>query len=345
MPHFNVGVTPTGMAIYRQVLFVANNNNYSIPGEDSVTVICTIRGRVVKTITDASFSQPYTVTAVNETGKIYVTNSASPTTKGGQGTVTEIDGCSFKVLGTIPGFDGPSGMAINRCGTVGYVNNYGAEGGVGSGNGNTVSVVDLIARKVTATIIVGLAPAALALSSDDKFLYVVNYVDGNPGTGSLSVISTTDNKLVSTITGFSGPFAIALSHDGLYAYVANFGSNNFQPFGTTVGIVGLCGCDTAPKIVANVRVGIQPAGLAVSPDDRFIYVSLYNSLYSSPSTLVPGQGTVVAIGRNRDKFYQDGPAVAVDQSPGNLVLSSDGTKLFCSNFTSNTVVEINAPFH
>ncbi len=35
----NVGVTPSGMAIYGNTLFIANNNNYQIANQDSVTVV------------------------------------------------------------------------------------------------------------------------------------------------------------------------------------------------------------------------------------------------------------------------------------------------------------------
>jgi DNA-binding beta-propeller fold protein YncE len=75
------------------------------------------------------------------------------------------------------------------------------------------------------TIKVELAPASVILSHDNKSLYVINYDDGKPNTGSLSIVSTNTNKVVNTIKGLFGlfgSFAIALSKHGRYAYVTNF---------------------------------------------------------------------------------------------------------------------------
>lgn len=75
-------------------------------------------------------------------------------------------------------------MVITPSGTKAYVINYGSPAGVGSGNGTTVSVVNLQTDSITGSpIIVDQAPAAIAISPDGKFVYTVNYVDGNPGTG------------------------------------------------------------------------------------------------------------------------------------------------------------------
>ena len=129
---FPVGVTPCGIAITSDssTAYVANNNNYEISGSDSVTVLDLVNGVPMTTITDASFNQPYTITINGMFA--YITNSNST-------TVTIIDTDTNTVIGTITGFNGPSGMAIKN--TTGYVNNYGA--GIGSGSGTTVSIVDL----------------------------------------------------------------------------------------------------------------------------------------------------------------------------------------------------------
>lgn len=141
-----------------------------------------------------------------------------------------------------------------------YVNNYGASSGVGSGNGTTVSVVDLIHDKIVGPpITVGLAPASLAITPDRRYVYVANYVDGEPNTGTITKVRTRDNTVVATIgsfkEGFSGMFYIVIHPNGRKAYVTNFGSNNFEPFGTTVSVVDLF----TQTIEANVKLGIQPS--------------------------------------------------------------------------------------
>ncbi|MFA6066739.1 MAG: YncE family protein [Candidatus Babeliaceae bacterium] len=325
----NVGVTPAGLAITpdNRFAYVANNNNYSLAGGDTVSVLNLTNNTLAQTISDASFNEPYTVT-INAAGtKAYVTNSNST-------TITIIDIASNTVTGTIGGFDGPSGMVITPGGTFAYVNNYGGPGGVGSGNGTTVRVVNLNTNLIVgAPITVGQAPAALAITPDGSFVYVINYVDGNTGTGTISIIRTSDNTVVGTITGFSGPFAIAITPDGTRAYVTNFGSNNFAPIGTTVSVVDL----NSNTIIATINLAIQPSGIAITPDGRLAYATNYNTLYAGPgfTNLTAGQGTVNIIDTATNTVIP--PIIAVDQSPDAVAISSNGEYAYVSNYTSNTV--------
>ena len=282
----------------------------------------------VTTIYDPSFSQPYTVT-INASGtRAYVSNSNGT-------TITIIDTASNTVIGTIGGFDGPSGFEITPDQTKAYVNNYGGPEGVMSGNGTTVRVVDLQTNSIVgAPITVGTAPAGLAVTPNGAYVYVINYIDGNPGHGTISIIRTSDNTVVGTIPGFSGPFEIKITPDGRFAYVTNFGSNNFEPYGTTVSVVDL----SSNTIVATVNLGIQPSGLAITPDGRFAYVSNYNTLYASPTgfqNLTPGQGTVNIIDTATNTVIP--PIIAVDQSPANVAISPNGQFAYVSNYISNTV--------
>lgn len=334
-----VGVTPAGLAVRpdSNFVYVANNNNYGIvgvtpygvTGVDSVTVINANTNLPVTTIYDPSFSQPYTVT-INASGtKAYVSNSNGT-------TVTVIDVINNTVIGTISGFDGPSGFAITPDQTRAYVNNYGGPEGVQSGNGTTVRVVDLATNSIIGgPITVGTAPAGLAVTPDGAYVYVINYIDGNPDTGTISIIRTSDNTVVGTIPGFFGPFAIDITPDGKFAYVTNFGSNNFEPYGSTVSVVDL----ESNTIVDTVDLNsIQTAGLAITPDGRFAYVSNYNTVYASPTgyqNLTPGQGTVTIIDTATNTVIP--PVIAVDQAPANIAVSPKGEFAYVSNYISNTV--------
>lgn len=328
------GVTPAGMAITPdgRYGYLANNNNYGVTTGNYVSVFDLATNLPVARISSGTFDQPYTTTVSPDGSKVYFTNSA------GQ-TITVISTATNQVLGTIGGFDGPSGLAI--AGNVGYVNNYGATPGVGSGNGTTVSAVNLTTGAIFATITTNLAPAALALSPDGRSLYVVNYTTGLPSAGTLQEISTSTNLVVRTLAGFSGPFGIAIHPDGTRAYVTNFGSNNFDPFGTTVAVVDLVGF----TISKTVDVGVQPSGVAVSPDGSRVYVSCYNTLYQvgSPSFtgLTAGQGTVSVLdAANGDVLLPI--TVAVGQSPGNVVVNPKGDRVYVSNYTSGTVSVLQA---
>lgn len=330
-----VGVTPAGMAVTpdSKFLYVADNNNYGLTGSDGVTVINTATNLPVTFIADPSFNEPYTI-SINPAGtKAYVTNSNST-------TVTIIDIATNTVIGTITGFDGPSGMAITPDGNTGYVNNYGGPGGVGSGNGTTVRVVNLNTNTIVGSAItVGQAPAALAITPDGKFVYVINYVDGNPGNGTISVIRTSDNTVVDTINGLSGPFAIAITPDGNFAYITNFGSNNFYPYGATASVVDL----NTNTIIATIPLGIQPSGIGITPDGKYAYATNYNTLYAGSgfTNLTPGQGTVNIIDIATNTVIS--PTIAVDQSPANVAIAPNGQYAYVSNYTSNTVNVIALP--
>ncbi len=332
----NTGVTPAGLAITPdgKFAYVANNNNYSIAGQDSVSVINLTTNMPETIITDGSFDEPYTVT-INATGtKAYVTNSNGA-------TVTVIDIATNTVIAVISGFDGPSGFVITPDGNTAYVNNYGGPI-VGSGNGTTVRVVDLNTNTIVGpAITVALAPAAMAITPDGAYVYVACYVDGNPGTGIISIIDTaTNTAIINAITGFSGPFDIVITPDGNYAYISNFGSNNFTPFGTTVSVVDL----NSNTIVGTIIVGIQPSGIAITPNGKYAYVTNYNALYAdsvSFTDLTPGQGTVNIIDIATNTLLP--VTIAVDQAPSAIAITPDGRFAYVSNYISNTVNVIALP--
>lgn len=328
-----VGVTPAAVGITpdNKFAYVANNNNYGLINGDNVTVINLENNMVVTTIYDASFNQPYTVTINKEGTKAYITNSNST-------TITIIDIPSNIVAGTITGFDGPSGMVITPDGKRAYVNNYGAPGGAGSGNATTVRVVDLTTNAIIgAPITVNQAPAALTITPDGSLVYVANYVDGNPGTGTVQAISTSSNTVVATIPGFSGPFDIVITNDGQFAYVTNFGSNNFMPIGTTVSVIEL----KTNRIIKTINLGIQPSGIALSPDNRYAYATNYDTLYTDTNftALVPGQGTVNIIDTKTNTVIP--PIIPVGQSPSGIAISSNGEFAYVTNYSSNSVSVLN----
>lgn len=332
---FNVGVNPANIVTTfdDKYGYVANSNNYSIPGSDTVSVLDLKKGVVKSTIHDPSFVQPYRI-AIDACGKYaYVCNSASPSTKELPGTVSIIHVKKNKVVGVITGFDGPGAIVISKK-NIAYVTNYGASGGVQSGNGKTISVVDLKQRKIIDTILVDLAPSDLVLDSFEKFLYVISYVDGNPGTGKLTIISTKNNKILKTISGFFGPFGIALTKNNHYAYVTNFGSNNFAPYGTYVSVVDLCKF----SIIKNIEVGIQPSGIAISK--HFAYVSNYNVLYADSNfqNLTPGESTISIISLKHNKVI--GPPISIGQSGTTLTISHDDSKLYVCKYIQNTVSQL-----
>ena len=330
----NTGINPAGIAVTPngKYAYVANNNNYGLPGADSISVLNLENNTLEFTITSTTFNEPYTIT-INKAGtRAYVSNSNST-------TVSIINLENNTVIKTIGGFDGPSGFTIIPSLHRAYVNNYGGPEGVGSGNATTIHVVDLLTETIVGpAITVDLAPAALARTPDGAFVYVINYTDGCPGNGTINVIRTSDNTVVATIPGLSGPFGISITPNGKYAYVTNFGSNNFVPIGSTLSVVDL---DTN-TIIKTIDLAIQPSGVDITPDGKYAYISNYNTLYadfsltaSTFNDLTAGMGTVNIIDTETHTVIP--PTIAVGQSPANIVISPSGEYAYVSNYTSNTV--------
>lgn len=322
-----MAITPDSRTAY-----VANVNNYEIINEHTVSVINLKTNAVETIIRDPSFNELYTVTLNAKATKAYVTNSNSS-------TVSIIDTQTNQVSGIIFGFDGPSGMVIDPVRNIGYVNNYGGPDGVGSGNGKTISIVNLDTDTILGTIEVDQGPVALAIASDGKFVYVINYVDGNPGTGTLNIIQTEINQVVDTIKGFFGPFGIALTPNGKYAYITNFGSNNFDPIGTTVSVVNL----KKRQITKTIDLALQPAGIGITPDGKFAYVTNYNTLYRHKdfTELTAGDGTVAIIDICKNEVLP--LTILVGASPARVTISPNGKFAYISNFTANTIDVIALP--
>ncbi len=146
----------------------------------------------------------------------------------------------------------PTGVAVS--GTTAYVANEGSD---------DVSVIDLTQSPpvVSATISVGKAPDAVALSADGSRLDVSNF-----GGDSVSIISTATDAVSHTVTVGSRP--AGLLEVGGSLYVANLLSGTISVIdptsGTVTGTISLPGAGTSS--------GAAPSGLAASSDGHTLYV-------------------------------------------------------------------------
>lgn len=90
-------------------------------------------------------------------------------------------------------------------------------------------------------------------------------------------------------------------------------------------------------IVATIALGIQPSGIAITPNGQFAYVSNYHTLYNGPNftDLTASQGTVNIINIHTNKVIS--PTIKVGLSPAEIAISPDGQFAYVTNYTSNTV--------
>ena len=148
--------------------------------------------------------------------------------------------------------------------------------------------------------------ATIAISSDDRRVYVVN-----TDSGSITAIDTaTDTPLWELPVGVE-PRSIALDPRGPRAYVSGFAAG-------TVSVVDLA--TGAP--LATFATGRRPYGVVVSPDGGVLFVA------------ESGAGAVALFDTGtRERLA----AVAVEPNPRGLAVSADGTRLYVTHFMSGHV--------
>jgi len=193
-------------------LVVANHDN------DSVTIVDTATRAIVDEVRlapgggAAGGEYPFGVAVVGET-RAYVTSQRDR-------EVVEIDLDARAVLRRIKVGGQPTRIVANRAGTTLYVANA---------NSDTVSVVDRTAGAATATIATtapddapaavralrGSNPNGLALSPDEKTLYVTN-----GGTSTVAIVDLAGSRVVGLVPTAFYPHDVVASGDGATLFVA-----------------------------------------------------------------------------------------------------------------------------
>lgn len=103
---------------------------------------------------------------------------------------------------------------------------------------------------------VGDAPFGLLLSEDDKELFVADQKSGE-----VIVVGTLDHAVKEKIKVGSLPYRMKMDLTGKL-FVSNRG-------GDTISVIDLMAKER--KEIKQIRVGIRPSGLALTPDGRFLY--------------------------------------------------------------------------
>ena len=170
------------------------------------------KNRVIRTI---PLPGAPTGVAVSADGAgVYVTCEGDP------GTVQILNGAGLQPLKALAAGPGARSPVADPAGRFLYVCNR---------FGNTVSVLDLGARKEVARIAVTREPYAAALTADGRTLFVAGLLPEGPATADyvaarISVVDTASRKLERSISlpnGSSGARGVAMSPDGERLYVSH----------------------------------------------------------------------------------------------------------------------------
>jgi YVTN family beta-propeller protein len=121
-----------------------------------------------------------------------------------------------------------------------------------------VSVIDLAAQQVVATVKVGRSPAGVVASSRAGQVFV-----SNPDSKTISVIDMRGHRLSATLPAGEGPVGIDASPDGTLLAVADWYRNRL--------LLIAPGAPATPY--PEVAVGRAPAGVAVHSDGNTVFVA------------------------------------------------------------------------
>jgi len=180
----------------------------------------------------------------------------------------------------------PFGLAIDPTGSFLFILWDGVPGGkisTLSRNPTTGQVTVLPTPADTG----GLAPDAVAVTADGKFVVVVNQHSNNLAVFSLDH-STGSLTAVPGSPFPSGPHPGAMTIDpsGKFVLVADSGNNNLTPYS-----IDSAGTLTAGTSVFLGEANSQPSAIAVDPAGKFVFVGIFNRQIAG-FTLDPSTGSL-----------------------------------------------------
>jgi YVTN family beta-propeller protein len=181
--------------------------------------------------------------------------------------IAVIDLQSFSVAKEISVGDHPYTCVVSKDGEKVYVSNWG---------GRSISEIDTLGFQEVRKISVGDHPNDLVLSPDGRRLYVAN-----ANSNSVSIVDLAAHKTVETISVAlyakspigSTTNALAVTCDGQRLFVANADNN-------AVAVIRLGRGAMQSVVEGFIPVGWYPTALALSPDDKTLYVASGKGLRS-----------------------------------------------------------------
>lgn len=199
----------------------------------------------------------------------------------------------------------PAHVIVDQRGERAFVTNAGD---------NTVSAVDLAARKLIATIGTGRYPHGLRMSPDGREVYVANVQDGT-----VSVIDADGLTELARIPVGKTPVQVGFTPDGTRVYVSLRDENRVAVIDTN-----------SRSLIGTIEVGRNPIQVYATPDGRFVYVA-------NQGTDAEPADTVSVIEVSSGKVVD---TIRTGMGAHGVVLSGDGAWAFVTNIVDGTVSAI-----
>jgi YVTN family beta-propeller protein len=295
---------PQYPANYREYAYVTNGDSGTVSVFDVVNV------RLDREI--AVGQKPVAVAISPTRNEVYVVNSGAAE---GQGSVSVINAENNTVAATINVHRQPVSIEIDPKGDLAYVANSGS---------NTISVLDLKARREIAAIGAGEEPVAARLSPDGKTLVVANRK-----ANSVSLIDLAAHRVRQAFEGCPGASDVVILPDSSKAFVA-------CSAGHQIMVIALAHSEAHPaqpghaqfvpaqpdRLEALLDVGQAPLQLALKPDGGEVFA--LNSLSNSISEIITNTDDVSG-------------ATTIGDNPVRGLVSADNSMLYVANFSSQYV--------
>ncbi len=203
-----------------------------------------------------------------------------------------------------------------------YVLNSGANSSCPSSG--SISVIPLTTLAVTSTTCVGPNPIAMAQSTADNFIYIINQ-----GDGSVSVFNPAGPGLAGTIPKQVGqtPVSVTTSTDGNWIFIVTQG-DGMQPGALDIVAAGKA------TVAGSVPLGVGPTFSVVDPALNRLYVANTGdntvSVFDA-SNVDPSGSSIPLLG-----------TVKVGMGPVGITALADGSRFYVANAGSNDVTVVSA---
>ena len=224
---------------------------------------------------------------------------------------------------------GPSGVSINRAGTLALVANRMA---------GTVSVLTIKGGQVAVANTVTIGPATTGVSHaqftpDGRHALVTR--DADSIISVLGIEGETVTKLDRDMTAGIRPYSLSVAPDGRWAVVGNIG----RSAGKTgdMDTVSLIDLSREPfRVVDTVSVGMTTEGVMASPDGRHAVAVVHNGTGKPLNDPLRGKAEVKLLQIEDGRIRVVGTAGAGDWVQG-MGFSRDGRTLLIGNMADRTI--------
>ena len=231
-----------------------------------------------------------------------------------EGTLAIVDPVALKVLARVPTGEGPHELIASADGRLAFVSNY----GTAERPGDTISIIDIATRKEFKRVVLGglMRPHGIVESSGKIYFTIENsrsIARYDISAGGIDWIMG---------TGQGGTHMVVIGSRSQKIYTANRESNTVSAIEPASASV--------PLKMTQIALGKGPEGIALSPDDREVWVAHRgDGALSIIDTANDQVKEVIKVGRApiRVKFTTDGKRVLIsDSQSGDLVVIDAATR-------------------